>query len=470
MDNAVLLDFGSTFTKAAAVDVKNRKILYTTKTASTVSVDAKIALDQLYKEIEQVLGKEFLDSAVKLATSSAAGGLRMIVVGLTKSLSGLAGENAAYGAGAKIIKYYTGALTDEDIKEIEGSPVEIILFCGGYEGGNEDLVLHNAKMLGKSDSRVPVIYAGNSSLQKQVKIKFRFAAREVFIVDNIIPNIGIVNSKPCEEVIRDIFLERIVNMKGLDKVKGAIDRLVMPTPAAILEAGELLSLGTENQKGIGPLMIVDIGGATTDIHSYCLPTPAEDSKMIGIPEPYAKRTVEGDLGMRESSGLVMEDVGYEVAAQDLNMTEEELRKSINRRMDNIKFLPADDPETSKRELEIDHFIARYACRQAVRRHCGILEPIRSTMPPHFREIGKNLTDIRTVIGTGGPIVNDDHPEKILAESIRTPMDEHKRILTPKKADFYIDADYIFYAAGILRTEDEDAALTIMKDSLKKIEH
>jgi len=467
MGNAILLDFGSTFTKATVVDLDARKIVLAEKEPSTVGVDAKIALDRLYDKIRREIGEENFRQARKLATSSAAGGLRMIVIGLTPTLSIVAGKNAAFGAGAKILKSYSGFLTDEDVAEIESSRAEIILLCGGYEGGNTTAVLHNVNMLGKMDNRIPIIYAGNSEILKDVKIGFYLKRKECFVVNNIIPRVGEVDSAHAESLIRNIFLERITNMKGLDKVKSAIERIVMPTPAAVLEAGELLARGCGSEPGLGDLMIVDIGGATTDIHTYCEPRAYEGAKIVGSPEPYAKRTVEGDLGMRESSGLVIEEIGSAQAAADLGITEEQLRSSIGRRLENIKFLPADDPAHRELELRVDEQIAGYACRTAVRRHSGKLEHVRSRVCPLVQK-GKNLSRIRTVIGTGGPIIHSGAPGRILAEAVTTEQDVKLNYMLPRSAEFFVDTDYVFYAAGILKEIDPEAALAIMKNSLKQV--
>lgn len=469
MDNAILLDFGSTFTKATVVDLKRKEIVFTTKAPSTVSEDAKRGLDACYKAIREEIGSRAFDRGIKLATSSAAGGLRMAVIGLTPTLSIVAGKNAAFGAGAKIIKICSGLVTDEDIGELELLDVEIILVCGGYENGNVSMVLQNVEKLASSACRVPIIYAGNTKVQKQVRMIFKCAGKECFIVDNIIPDVDIIQSKPAEELIRSIFLNRIAGTKGMDKVRAAIDRLVMPTPAAVLAAGELLSLGTERQKGLGALAIVDIGGATTDIHSYCYPLGARGAKMVGTPEPYAKRTVEGDLGMRESSGLVMEAIGYQQVMEDLDLAENEIKLSVDKRLSRIKFLPADEKslDEQEKELKIDQWIARYAARTAMRRHAGYIECVQSKLCPYLQH-GKNLEEVGVLIGTGGPIINSAHPSEILKEAFSTERDERLRSLLPKNGVQMVDNDYILYAAGILREIDEEAALTIMKKSLREV--
>lgn len=465
MSEVILLDFGSTFTKAVVVDLKKQEIVYRAKEPSTVSTDAKMALDVLYEGIEKAIGAKAFSGASKLATSSAAGGLRMVVVGLTPTLSIAAGKNAAFSAGAKVLKTYSGALTEEDVRELETMNVEIILLLGGFEKGNVSLIRQNALMLGSTHHNVPVIYAGNSELIQEVRTFFYLHHKECFVIDNIIPGIGRLEKGPAQELIRTIFLQRIVNMKGLEKVNRVIDRIVMPTPAAVLEAGELLSKGYGEEPGLGNLMVVDVGGATTDVHTYCEAVACEGAKMIGAPEPYAKRTVEADLGMRESSGSLAEEAGLRLMADALGISESDLRRSLDKRMEHIEFLASDIPKEECLEKEIDQMIAEYACHAAVRRHCGTIEYTCSKVCSKIQR-GKNLTEIATIVGTGGPIINSENPKKILQKAIMTEKDQKFHYMLPQKTKLMVDGDYVLYAAGILAQIDPKAALAIMRKSLK----
>ena len=156
MNHAVMIDFGSTFTKVVLVDMKKREVLLSDKFPSTVHTDARVGLNQCFQAVKSRLTEEEFEQALKLSTSSAAGGLRMAVVGLTKSLSITAGRDAVFGAGAKVMGTFHGSLTEQQIRELEGLDLEIILLCGGYENGNVTMVLHNAKMIAESGIHVPV--------------------------------------------------------------------------------------------------------------------------------------------------------------------------------------------------------------------------------------------------------------------------------------------------------------------------
>ena len=456
-DHAVLTDFGSTYTKVAAVDLARGEILLSARFPSTVHTDARIGLSMCFDAARKVLGEQKFLAAVKLSSSSAAGGLRMGVIGLSHTLSLRAGENAAFGAGAKILRTFSGRLKREDVEELEKLPLEILLFLGGYENGSRAALLHNAGMLAASDLHIPVIYAGNSAVSREVRQELIRGNKECYIVPNIIPGVGQLEKEAAEEIIRDIFLKRIINMKGLDRVSGMLDRMVMPTPAAVLSAGELLSRGTASQAGLGPLMIVDIGGATTDIHSFADQVPYEGARIIGSPEPYGIRTVEADLGMRESSGTLLKAIREGRAGGRQEAAPEGAEEVVQKWL-----LDHDALAETEAERSADLFLARGACRIAARRHAGWLEPVHSAGVKNIQK-GKNLTSVRTVIGTGGPLIFGGRAGEILGEICRKPGEENR--LLPGKIETYLDADYVLFAGGLLREIDDDIALTVMKKSL-----
>lgn len=200
MDNAILIDFGSTHTKVVVVSLKEEKILHANCFASTVKTDARIGLQKCLNSAKLVLSEDSFEKAIKLASSSAAGGLRMAVIGLSQSLSIKAGRNTAFGAGGKISFTLSGKITPEQIQEFIDQKVEIVLFCGGYENGNETIVLHNASVLAESDLRIPIIYAGNSSISTKVRGLMLMGRKECFVADNLIPDIGKLDTKMAEDI------------------------------------------------------------------------------------------------------------------------------------------------------------------------------------------------------------------------------------------------------------------------------
>lgn len=458
VDFAVLVDFGSTYTKVVCVDLKARRIVLTDKVPSTVHIDAEIGLSQCFQAAKDLIGEDAFTAALKLATSSAAGGLRMAVVGLTESLSIEAGRNASFSAGGKLMYCQAGLLTEENVASLEEAGAEILLLCGGYENGNTKSLLHNARMLSESNLAIPVIYAGNSFVGQDVRMMFKSKGKECFMAENIIPNVGMLHIEPTAAIIRDLFMNRITNMKGVGKVRSVMNGPILPTPAAVLAAGELLQRGTPSEPGIGPFMMADIGGATTDIYSYIENESFLGAKFIGSPEPFTKRTVEGDMGMRESSVCLVREAGEKAFAERCGITETALQEAIERRISTTSYI-ADDALQKR----IDRQIACDAVRISARRHAG---HVTKEFNDGCRLVqrGKNLTGVRTIVGTGGILVNGEDAGAILKHAAAVPS-EQGRVLLPEKLNVLIDRDYVLFAAGLLREYDEDAALAIMKQSL-----
>ena len=130
---------------------------------------------------------------------------------------------------------------------------------------------------------------------------------DVRVCGNVMPEFNVLDVEQARAAIRDVFIERIVHAKGIDKAATRFDAVLMPTPAAVMEWARLLAEGTARQSGLGALVVVDVGGATTDVHSIADGAPAEGGVIqYGLPEPYAKRTVEGDLGMRHNARTIVD--------------------------------------------------------------------------------------------------------------------------------------------------------------------
>lgn len=457
---AVLLDFGSTYTKVICVDMAEKEVIVSDKFPSTVAEDAAIALNQCFDAVKSKIGSNCFDEAIKLASSSAAGGLRIAVSGLSRTLSIRAGRNAGFGAGGKIVHTASGILNDDDMERISLSGAEIILLCGGYEGGNSAQVLMNAEKISEAGLAVPVIYAGNSHVSREVRALFNARGRECFTAENIIPNVGILNTASTEEIIRNLFMHRITDMNGVGKIKSVVNGNIIPTPAAVLRAGELLYRGTSSREGIGPFMMADIGGATTDIYSFVENHSYNGARIAGAPEPEAKRTVEGDMGMRESSITLLREVGTDVFSEDTGFDEETVLKAINRRVEDKKFV-ADNPG----EKLMDFEIAKKAVGISARRHAGTISR-ELCGGNNLVQRGKNLTEIKKVIGTGGILVNNDErtASDILA-NVNIEEKERGRVLLPDGAETMVDRDYVFFAAGLLSEYDEEVALSVMKKSI-----
>jgi uncharacterized protein (TIGR01319 family) len=228
----------------------------------------------------------------------------------------------------------------------------------------------------------------------------------------------------------------------------------MPTPAAVMEGAQLLADGRDDRDGLGPLLVVDIGGATTDVHSVAEGAPS-DERVIqhGLPEPYVKRTVEGDLGMRYNARAIVETVGAESLADDSGIAADRVEAWVDAITGDIERLPADDDEHA-----VDRALARAAVRLAVKRHAGTIDTVFTAQGPVGAQEGKDLSDVGTVIGTGGALVHSPDPAAILATARAEEADPFS--LRPKAPRLLVDRDYVLYACGLLATVAPEAALTL----------
>lgn len=462
MELALLIDFGSTYTKVTAVDLEALEVISTAKAITTV--DTHI-LEGLYHALEQIkppFGGTLPDFKYRLACSSAAGGLRMVAIGLVKDLTVEAARQAALGAGARVLGVYAHQLTRAEVQEIERSCPDIVLLAGGTDGGNQDTIIHNARMLAQAKCGETVIVAGNKSAAEEVRDILLQAGKDARVTGNVLPELNKLNVEPAREAIRNTFLEKIVEAKGLRRAESYIQGVLMPTPAAVLEAGKLLAKGTEDESGWGELIIVDIGGATTDIHSMADGFPAKSGVTFkGLPEPFAKRTVEGDLGMRVSAKSLLESVGVRRLSALTGISEQEIVSYITRVHANIETLP----ETEE-QWKIDTAMARVATEMAMERHAGNLETMWTPMGAAYVQHGKDLTCVQYVVGTGGVIVNHPRPDDILQGALYKA--DLPTVLMPKKPRFMLDTNYILAAAGLLAEVNPTAALRLLKKQLTEI--
>ncbi|MDP6020802.1 MAG: methylaspartate mutase accessory protein GlmL [Alphaproteobacteria bacterium] len=461
MPFALLIDFGSTYTKLRAIDMGIAKIVASGQGASTVTTDINDGLDAALNDLKAHLGilPEF---DYRLASSSAAGGLRMTTVGLVPDLTAKAARLAALGAGAKVAGTYSFELTSGDIDTIINDAPDILLLSGGTDGGNTKVIEHNAHKLSESALACPVIIAGNRNAADTVADCLSDARKRVIVTENVMPRHLELNIEPAREAIRQVFIEHIVHAKGIDKAQGRFDSVLMPTPAAVLEGAQLLAGGQGGKPGLGPLLVVDIGGATTDVHSICDGLPSESGVIYhGLPEPHAKRTVEGDLGMRHTARHVVLEAGLESFAGDADISTDEVEALLARTDGDVEWLPKSDAER-----RFDIALARTATRVSVTRHAGTIEAVYTATGPVSVQRGKDLGEVETIIGTGGVLVHNDNPAAILDAALAG--DEASLALRPRNAGLTLDDDYILYACGLLRSVAPDVALELGLKALKPL--
>lgn len=461
---ACLIDFGSTFTKVIIVDLKKARILARSKAVSTVETNVMISLERALDQLKLSKKSFFERKFNKFACSSAAGGLKMVAIGLVPELTAEAAKRAALGSGAKISDVYSYELTWYEMKQIEGKLPDIVLLSGGTDGGDRKTILHNAKVLANSNLHVPIVVAGNKEVSEEVKNILETGGKDVRLTENVMPELEELNIEPAKEVIREVFIKRIVEAKGLGEARELVD-ILMPTPAATLRAVKLLADGSEDEEGLGEILVIEIGGATTNVYSVAEGKPTQSRTIWrGLKEPYAKRTVEGDLGLRVSAKSllaagkirIIEKLRLELGSSSVGI---DIDKAVERISSNIGMIP-----NSQEDYAIDTALARAATEIAVERHVGFVQEIFSPSGAFFIQTGKDLTAIEYVIGSGGPIVYSRNPRQIIYGTLFN--DSNPFLLKPKNPKLLIDRDYVLWAMGLLSDVAPEIALQILKRSLQ----
>ena len=460
--NVLLIDFGSTYTKLRAVGTNPPRVLASGQGPSTVTTDVTVGMDLALADLERRLGilPEF---DVRLACSSAAGGLRMVAVGLVRELTLEAARQAALGAGARLVGSFAQRLTRADVNAIVDCAPDILLLAGGTDGGNGDVIVANAHALAASPLDCPVLVAGNRAVSDEVARCLAGSGKVSIVTENVMADFGALNIEPAREAIRKVFIERIVHAKGIDAAAERFDEVLMPTPAAVMEGARLLAEGSRDCAGLGPLVVVDVGGATTDVHSVTEGVSAEGGVVRrGLPEPYVKRTVEGDLGVRHNAPSILRAAGVEDVAASAALAPERVVAMVDRCARNAARLPE-----SAEERRLDAALARAATRLAVRRHAGTIETVYTAAGPVVVQYGKDLGDASSLVATGGVFAHGMDPAFALGGGLAHPDDPLS--LRPRKPDLLLDSGYLLYAAGLLGSVDPRAAVKLMRDNLTDLE-
>lgn len=454
MARYLMIDFGSTFTKLTAVDTEVGDIIGTASHFTTVATDITIGYRNALNILYDKIGRVEFDKTI--GCSSAAGGLKMAAIGLIEELTVEAARRVCLGAGAKVDLAFSHHLTNSDIQKIIDNKIDIILLCGGTDGGNSECVLYNQMMLAKHGIKIPIVYAGNKSCQDEIEEIVKEYGLNEYICENVMPKLNVLNIDNARDKIREIFLKNIIVAKGIKKIESEIDKVILPTPESVLRAARLLSDGYMHESGLGEIVLVDIGGATTDLYSICSNSAKRSDVIIkGLEEPYAKRTVEGDLGMRYSALGVLKSLSDE-EVKLISLDEGvDLAAELEYRHNNVDNVPKDE-----HQVHIDRIMGRICVDKAMSRHVGKMEEMYTPMGMLYNQYGKDLSKINYVIGTGGVLVHNESPSKILSAAQYSP--KYPLELRPIKPQYMLDKDYILASMGLLQEIDPLLALKIMK--------
>ncbi len=413
---------------------------------SVLDGDVTIGLKYAIEDLKNNLRINEFQYEELLATSSAAGGLKMSVHGLVYDMTAKAAKEAALGAGAIIHMVTAGRLRRTDLNKIQEIKPNIILIAGGLDYGERDTALDNAEKILDLNLGIPVIYAGNCENKEEIREIFKNSSSKLYIVDNVYPKVDFLNVEPTRKVIQSVFEEHIVHAPGMTKVREMVTGPIIPTPGAVMEAAKLL------REEIGDLVVIDVGGATTDIHSVT-DGSEEISRILLAPEPTAKRTVEGDLGVYINRYNVIDRIGMEKLNKELGF-------DITEALETYNGIPKSD-----KEIKLVERLTLEAVLTAVERHAGSIRKLYGEGAGRKSVAeGKDLTQIKYIIGTGGALTRlpsrIDIMEKISSSGKGT------ELFPTAEAKILVDNNYIMASLGVLLRKYPEATLKLMKKSLQ----
>ncbi|MBA2389927.1 MAG: glutamate mutase L [Geodermatophilaceae bacterium] len=421
-DVALCLDVGSTYTKGAAVELGTGHLLGTAEHRTTLDGDVLDGVAAVRAELNVAV------DAPTYACSSAGGGLRLAVVGYEREISAEAGRRVALSAGARVVYVGAGRLDRAARVALAAARPDVILLTGGTDGGEESVLLHNAAALAAAHPRVPVVVAGNGAVREEAAGMLAVRRRLVFPTTNVLPDIGVIEPGPAREAIRAVFLRHVIGGKGLSRGPRFARLVSAVTPDAVLEGVALLGgLVRAADAGARGVVVVDVGGATTDVYSALAP---EDSRSAVAPL-WDRRTVEGDLGMRWSAESLL------AAADAERLDVRGLAQPAARRTAAVDLLP-----TTAAERAVDARLGALAVIVALRRHVreeGV-----------YDEGSVSASGASLVVLSGGVFRHLDAAARgSLIDALRADRGGARAVLD--RARVVVDDSYLLAPAGLLRT-------------------
>ncbi|MER7007640.1 glutamate mutase L [Dactylosporangium sp. NPDC000555] len=392
MSRVACLDVGSTDTKLAVVDLGEGRLVRTATHPTTLGDDVLEGVDALLAAagpVERVY-----------CCSSAGGGLRLAVIGYEALVSADAARRVALSAGARVVHVAAGRLTAAAVAGVRAARPDVVLLAGGTDGGDTDTIVHNAGRLAAAGWRVPVVVAGNADARDHVAGLLAARGLPVTATGNVLPRIGVTDPGPARAAIRDMFIGHVIGGKRLSR-GGRFARMVAAaTPDAVLTGVGVLAAGAG-----GDLLVVDVGGATTDVYSALLPRETAPDAVAGV--LWHARTVEGDLGVRWNIDGIR-------AAAELE-----------------RVLVAPGPLGP----------AAAAVTVAVRRHA---------------RAGRDLRHVVSVVASGG-VFRHAVPAAAVAAVTAMLHDHAGGWALPRAPRVAVDSDYVLAAAGLLAADHPGVA-------------
>src|SRR5215510_11499784 len=471
----VATDCGSTTTKAILIEKVGDEYRQTYRGEAPTTVEAPFedvtrGVLNAIAEIEELSGRKILEGDkiltpnrsaqgdpstgvdIYISTSSAGGGLQMMVTGVVQNMTGESAQRAALGAGAIVIDVLAsndGRLPHEKIERIRTMRPDMILMSGGTDGGAVTHVVEMAEYIAAAEPRprfgatykLPLVYAGNKDAQPQVK-KILGEKAALVLTENIRPVLERENLAPARHKIHDLFLEHVMQQApGYKKLIEMAGAPIIPTPAAVGVIMETIAK-RERLNLIG----VDIGGATTDVFS--------------VFEGMFNRTVSANLGMSYSVSNVLAEAGLANIMRWVPFAIDE--QTLRNRIKNKMIRPTTIPQTLD-ELQIEQAIAREALRLALIHHKSLATGLRGvqqerTISDVFEQqtSGKTLIDmlkLDLIVGSGG--ILSHAPRRV--QSMLMMVDAYEPLGITQLA---VDSIFMMLHLGVFSTVHEQAATDV----------
>ena len=428
MQLAVCADFGSTFTKTLLVSLDDAEIVAAAEHPTTIDTDV---LDGLRSCQDQLVRAEprAADARV-LACSSAGGGLRIAVVGNEDLVTAEAGRRVALSSGGRVVHVGSGGLDDGRLATLRTSEPDVVLLVGGTDGGNADVLVQSAEALRSWSG--PVVVAGNAAATEQVMAILDAGDVPHDVAANVVPRIGVLAPESARASIRAAFLRHVIGGKHLSTSDEFVEMVAGPTPDVVLTGAELLA------DLVGDVTVVDVGGATTDVHSVVDidPEDAELSRQVVAPTRVS-RTVEADLGMQWSRATTVEqavDAGLLTAADAVD-TVDDLR------------------------------LAEVAVAIALRRHAGRQRVVLGPGGRVVERTGKDLREIGLLVGSGGVLRHAPKADAHRVLRAGTGADIEGGWLLPRSPRLVVDRAYVLAAVGLLADSHSEVATGLLRRHL-----
>ena len=480
LQTIIATDCGSTTTKAILIEktADGYRQTYRGEAPTTVEApfeDVTRGVLNAIAEVEELSGRKILDGEkiitpsgaggdaktgvdIYISTSSAGGGLQMMVAGAVQSMTGESAQRCALGAGAIVMDVLAsndGRLPHEKIERIRSLRPDMILLSGGTDGGTVTHVVEMAEYIAAADPRprlgmsynLPLIYAGNKDVRPRIQ-EILGEKTALTITENIRPVLERENLAPARNKIHDLFLEHVMaQAPGYKKLISWAGAPIIPTPAAVGMIMESLA----RRDGIN-LIGVDIGGATTDVFSV----------FNGV----FNRTVSANLGMSYSISNVLTEAGLPNIMRWVPFSIEE--QTLRNRIKNKMIRPTTIPQTLD-ELQIEHAISREALRLALDHHKSLATGLKGvqqerTISDIFEQKGSGATlidmlKLDLIVGSGG--ILSHAPRRV--QSMLMMVDAYQPLGVTTLA---VDSIFMMPHLGVLSTVNEQAATEVfVKDCL-----